>query len=69
MHKRSTIRGRGFRGAMLALLGAGSLLSPTCVSRVRDAIFQGTQDFAFSLLDPTAILDQLTPDSGMSAGG
>jgi len=68
MKTRSSRRFRALRGATLALLGAGSVLSPTCTSRVRDAVFQGTQNFAFSLLDPTPFVDALTAGSSVSTG-
>jgi len=68
METRSPHRFRVLRGATLALLGAGSVLTPTCTSRFRDAIFEGTQDFAFSLLNPTPLVDALTVGSGASTG-
>lgn len=68
MERTQSRRRRAWRRSVVALLGAGSLFTPTCISRVRDAVFQGTQDFAFSLLDPTPFVEAILGGSDSSSG-
>lgn len=49
--------------ALVGLCGGGSLFT-SCHGIWRDAILQGTERFVLSLIDPTAIIDQLDEQDG-----
>ena len=52
---------RKLRWTLTAALAGGSLFG-ACEVRLRDAIVGGSKDFLRSLLDPTNVLQSLSPD-------
>jgi hypothetical protein len=64
--RRSTLNRAGALFGLMTICG-GSTLFTSCHSIWRDAIFQGTEQFVLSLLDPTLVLDMFG-DEGATDG-
>ena len=57
---------RKMRWILTAALAGGSLFG-ACEVQIRNAIVNGSKDFLQSLLDPTNVLQSLSPDSSSSS--